>query len=142
MEAQKLFNVLCTLFLVIISLLTNCFAAPYVCDSARFDSIGLNMADFAYCDKSLPYEVRAKDLVDRMTLTEKVNQMGDNATGVLRIGLPRYEWWSEALHGVSNVGPGTYFNDLVPAATSFPTVIHTTASFNQSLWKTIGKVGI
>ncbi|XWS07572.1 hypothetical protein CRYUN_Cryun41cG0000400 [Craigia yunnanensis] len=74
-----------------------------------------------------------------MTLTEKVNQMGDNATGVLRIGLPMYEWKSEALHGVSNVGPGTYFNDFVPAATSFPTVIHATASFNQSLWKTIGK---
>ncbi|XVE90787.1 hypothetical protein DITRI_Ditri20bG0104700 [Diplodiscus trichospermus] len=97
------------------------------------------MADFAYCDKTLSYEVRAKDLVDRMNLTEKAHQMGDKATGVIRIGLPRYHWWSEALHGVSYIGHGTYFNELVPGATSFPTVIHTTASFNQSLWKTIGK---
>ncbi|XWS65760.1 hypothetical protein CRYUN_Cryun05aG0141100 [Craigia yunnanensis] len=101
--------------------------------------MGLNMADFAYCDKTLSYEVRAKDLVDRMTLAEKAHQMGDQATGVIRIGLPRYHWWSEALHGVSHIGHGTWFNELVPSATSFPTVIHTTAAFNQSLWKTIGK---
>ncbi|XP_022744572.1 probable beta-D-xylosidase 5 [Durio zibethinus] len=101
--------------------------------------MGLDMADFAYCDTTLSYEVRAKDLVDRMTLSEKAHQMGDKATGVIRIGLPRYHWWSEALHGVSYVGHGTYFNELVPGATSFPTVIHTTAAFNQSLWKTIGK---
>ncbi|KZV57076.1 beta-xylosidase/alpha-L-arabinofuranosidase 1-like [Dorcoceras hygrometricum] len=39
-----------------------------------------------------------------MTLSEKVNQIGDTANGVPRIGLPQYEWWSEALHGVSDVG--------------------------------------
>ncbi|XP_022764445.1 beta-xylosidase/alpha-L-arabinofuranosidase 1-like [Durio zibethinus] len=101
--------------------------------------MNLTMSEFAYCDKSLPYEVRAKDLVDRMTLPEKVKQMGDNATGVLRIGLPAYFWWSEALHGISGIGIGPYFNELVPGATSFPTVIHTTAAFNRTLWKILGK---
>ncbi|KAJ4841361.1 hypothetical protein Tsubulata_032840, partial [Turnera subulata] len=56
-----------------------------------------------------------------------------------RLGLPKYEWWSEALHGVSNVGPGTFFDDLVPGSTSFPTVITSAAAFNESLWKTIGR---
>ncbi|KAK7844929.1 putative beta-d-xylosidase 5 [Quercus suber] len=74
-----------------------------------------------------------------MTLYEKVRQLGNRAYGAPRIGLPEYEWWSEALHGLSNVGPGTFFDDSVAHATSFPTPILTTASFNESLWNTIGK---
>ncbi|KAJ4825359.1 hypothetical protein Tsubulata_024246 [Turnera subulata] len=65
---------------------------------------------------------RASDLVKQMTLSEKVLQLGNTNYGVRRLGLPTYEWWSEALHGVSNVGPGTFFDDLVPGSTSFPTV--------------------
>ncbi|KAJ0017072.1 hypothetical protein Pint_10025 [Pistacia integerrima] len=99
----------------------------------------MEVSDFAFCDSSLPYSVRVKDLVDQMTLSEKVNQLGNLAYGVPRLGLPKYEWWSEALHGVSNVGPGTFFDDVVPGSTSFPTVISTTASFNESLWKKIGQ---
>lgn len=112
----------------------------YVCDPSWYSSLGLDLSSFAFCDSKLPYDVRAKDVVDRMTLMEKVKQLGDGAYGVPRLGLPKYEWWSEALHGVSNVGPGTYFDDLIPGATSFPTVILTTAAFNQSLWKQIGQV--
>ncbi|KAJ4842613.1 hypothetical protein Tsubulata_025130 [Turnera subulata] len=97
------------------------------------------MKKFPFCDKSLPYDVRASDLVKQMTLSEKVLQLGNTNRGVPRLGLPKYEWWSEALHGVSNVGPGTFFDDLVPSSTSFPTVITSAASFNESLWKTIGQ---
>ncbi|XP_043687886.1 probable beta-D-xylosidase 2 [Telopea speciosissima] len=74
-----------------------------------------------------------------MTLGEKVKQLGNHANGVSRVGLPSYEWWSEALHGVSNQGPGVQFTKEIPSATNFPTVILTAASFNQSLWKTIGQ---
>ncbi|KAH9797694.1 Fn3 like domain-containing protein [Citrus sinensis] len=117
----------------------------YICDPARFESIKVKLSDFPYCDAKLPYPERAKDLVERMTLPEKVQQMGDLAYGVPRLGLPLYEWWSEALHGVSFIGrrtnspPGTHFDSEVPGATSFPTVILTTASFNESLWKKIGQ---
>ncbi|KAL2473743.1 putative beta-D-xylosidase 5 [Forsythia ovata] len=114
-----------------------------VCDPQRFSDLGLDMNDFAYCDSSLSYDVRVKDLIDRMTLTEKVQQIGDKAYGVPRIGLAKYEWWSEALHGVSDVGQwnskASFFDDVVPAATSFPCPITTTAAFNQSLWKSIGQ---
>ncbi|PKA61544.1 putative beta-D-xylosidase 2 [Apostasia shenzhenica] len=75
-----------------------------------------------------------------MTLPEKIGQLGDKAVGVPRIGLPKYNWWSEALHGVSFVGHATYFGDIVPGATSFPMVITSAAAFNQSLWNHMGQV--
>lgn len=112
----------------------------YVCSPQRFRDQGLDMAKFGYCDKSLSYEARAKALVDLMTLEEKAQQMGSTSSGVPRIGLPKYEWWSEGLHGVADTGPGTYFDQLVPGATSFPTVLLTAASFNRSLWNTLGQV--
>ncbi|XP_042485812.1 beta-D-xylosidase 3-like isoform X2 [Macadamia integrifolia] len=98
------------------------------------------MSSFLYCDKLIPYEIRAKDLIDRMTLAEKMKQMGDQSPGVSRLGLPPYKWWSEILHGVADTGFGTKFNDEVPGATSFPTVILSAATFNESLWKLIGQV--
>lgn len=63
-------------------------------------------AKYGFCNVSLSYETRAKDLVSRLSLKEKVQQLVNKATGVPRLGVPPYEWWSEALHGVSNVGPG------------------------------------
>ena len=114
----------------------------HVCDPARFAALGFDMKDFVYCNSSLPYDVRVKDLVDRMTLEEKATNVIYKAAGVERIGLPPYQWWSEALHGVSSVsinGP-TFFDETVPGATSFPNVILSAASFNQSLWKTIRQV--
>ncbi|CAK7338187.1 unnamed protein product [Dovyalis caffra] len=111
----------------------------FICDPSRTDSTGLDISSFNFCDKTLSYRVRAKDLVARMTLKEKVAQLGNNATGVPRLGLPFYGWWSEGLHGLSNVGPGTFFDGLVPSATSFPTVILSTASFNESLWRKLGQ---
>ncbi|KAK9147121.1 hypothetical protein Sjap_007024 [Stephania japonica] len=111
-----------------------------VCDAGRLGSQGLDVTKLGYCEKSLSYYDRAKMLVDGMTLDEKVQQLGDRAAGVARLGLPPYLWWSEALHGVSDTGHGTVFNATVPGATSFPTVIVTAATFNESLWKTIGQV--
>ncbi|KAJ0011446.1 hypothetical protein Pint_33822 [Pistacia integerrima] len=83
---------------------------------------------------------RAEDLVSRLTLKEKVQQVVNKATGISRLGVPAYEWWSEALHGVSDVGPGVHFNGTVPGATSFPAVILSAASFNTNLWFKMGQV--
>src|SRR6266436_2107918 len=54
-----------------------------------------------YRDPSLPIEKRVDDLVSRMTLEEKVSQMMNSAGPVERLGIPAYDWWNEALHGVS-----------------------------------------
>ncbi|KAL3729666.1 hypothetical protein ACJRO7_026750 [Eucalyptus globulus] len=99
-----------------------------------------SLAGFGFCNASLGVEVRVADLVQRLTLQEKVGFLVNNAGNVDRLGIPKYEWWSEALHGVSYLGPGTKFSSLVPGATSFPQVILTAASFNATLFETIGKV--
>ncbi|KAL5995141.1 hypothetical protein ACLOJK_025199 [Asimina triloba] len=112
----------------------------HVCDPARYAELGLDISALAFCNNSLPFPARARDLIVRMTLEEKVAQIGNAAKGVARLGIPPYNWWSEILHGVSTVGGGSHFSDEVPGATSFPTPILTTASFNETLWKTIGEV--
>ncbi|KAL6008777.1 hypothetical protein ACLOJK_022003 [Asimina triloba] len=123
------------------TLLPICRAAiTPVCDPQRMADLGLNVENLKFCDKSLPFDVRAKDLVDRMIAEEKVKQLGSTSEGVERLGLPPYEWWSEALHGVSDVGHGTKFNKDVPSATSFPTPITLAACFNRKLWKNMGEV--
>ncbi|KAG0448631.1 hypothetical protein HPP92_027718 [Vanilla planifolia] len=98
------------------------------------------LASFDFCNRTLDVGSRVKDLVGRLTLQEKIGFLVNKAGAVPRLGIPSYEWWSEALHGVSYVGPGTHFSSLVPGATSFPQVILTAASFNTTLFTTIGKV--
>lgn len=98
------------------------------------------LANYMFCDPKAAAADRVADLVKRLTLEEKIGFLVNAAGSVSRLGIPKYEWWSEALHGVSNVGPGTKFTSLVPGATSFPQVILTAASFNVSLFEAIGKV--
>uniref|UniRef100_A0A803Q4V3 Fibronectin type III-like domain-containing protein n=1 Tax=Cannabis sativa TaxID=3483 RepID=A0A803Q4V3_CANSA len=96
--------------------------------------------ELTFCKTTLAIDVRAKDLVGRLTLEEKIKLLVNTATEVPRLGIKAYEWWSEALHGVANTGPGTKFAGAFPGATSFPQVITTAASFNESLWQEIGRV--
>lgn len=58
-----------------------------------------------WLNPNLPAHQRAVDLVRRMTLREKVSQMVNSARAIPRLGVPAYNWWSEALHGV--IGHGT-----------------------------------
>ena len=74
-------------------------------------------------DTSLSFEARAADLVGRLTLDEKVAQMQDRAPAIPRLGIPAYNWWNEALHGVARSG----------LATVFPQAIGLAATWNDSL---------
>lgn len=76
-----------------------------------------------YQDASLSPEERAADLVQRLTLEEKVSLMQNNSSAVPRLGIKPYEWWNEALHGVARNG----------LATVFPQAIGMGAAFNDSL---------
>jgi beta-glucosidase len=62
-----------------------------------------------YLDPRLPIERRVADLVGRMTLEEKVAQMMNKSPGIKRLGVPDYDWWNEALHGVAYAGHATVF---------------------------------
>lgn len=125
------------LLLVCLSLLLSppSSTLQFACDKRVIDATQL-----AFCNTNLSYAARANDLVTRLTLQEKVQQLINSATGISRLGVPPYQWWSEALHGVSNTGPGVHFNKTVPGATSFPAVILSAASFNESLWLKTGQV--
>ncbi|KAI3803838.1 hypothetical protein L1987_32000 [Smallanthus sonchifolius] len=108
----------------------------FACDTDK----NPGLKNFTFCDSTQDVKARVDDLVKRLTLQEKIVNLVNSAGSIDRLGIPKYEWWSEALHGVSYVGPGTHFSSLVPGATSFPQVILTAASFNETLFKTIGKV--
>jgi beta-glucosidase len=72
-----------------------------------------------YKDLNKSFEARATDLVSRMTLEEKVAQLGNNAPAIPRLDVPEYEWWNEALHGVARAGAATVFPQAIGLAATF-----------------------
>ena len=83
-----------------------------------------------YRDPDLPVNDRAADLVGRMTVSEKIAQTMTAAPAIPRLGVPAYEWWSEALHGVARAG----------RATVFPQAIAMAATFDDALVKRVAAV--
>ncbi|MDB5089280.1 MAG: xyl3A 2, partial [Mucilaginibacter sp.] len=80
-----------------------------------------------YKDASQSIETRVKDLLSKLTLEEKVSLLGYNSKAVPRLGIPAYNWWNEALHGVARAGE----------ATIFPQAIGMAATFNDDLLKQV-----
>ena len=72
---------------------------------------------------------KARALVARMTLEEKASQLRYDAPAIERLGIPAYNWWNEALHGVARGG----------TATSFPQAIGLAATFDDALLERLGK---
>lgn len=87
------------------------------------------MADKASEAKIAAFREKAKALVAQMTLNEKRIQLVNNTPGINRIGLPKYSWWNEALHGIARNG----------RATVFPQPIGQAASFNPALIKEVAE---
>jgi beta-glucosidase len=75
--------------------------------------------DPAWRNTSLSFEERAADLVSRLTLEEKVAQLQNAAPAIERLGIPAYEWWNEALHGVARAGQATVFPQAIALAATF-----------------------
>jgi beta-glucosidase len=88
-----------------------------------------NAQQAPYLDTSLSAPERAHDLVGRMTLDEKATQLEDWATSIPRLGIPDYQTWNEALHGVARAGYATVFPQAIGmAATWDPTMVHSMGS--------------
>jgi beta-glucosidase len=83
-----------------------------------------------YRNPGLPAVERATDLVRRLTVPEKIAQTMTAAPAIPRLGVPAYEWWSEALHGVARAG----------RATVFPQAIGMAATFDEALVKRVATV--
>jgi len=90
-------------------------AAVLVCCAAGLSA----RENLKYRDTSLPFEERAHDLLSRMTLEEKVSQLGHTSDAVKRLGIPEYNWWNEGLHGVARAGIATVFPQAIGLAATF-----------------------
>ncbi|KAF7796900.1 hypothetical protein EIP86_008085 [Pleurotus ostreatoroseus] len=94
------------------------------------------------CDPTANYIDRATALVDLFTLEELADNAVYNSSGVPRLGLPPYNWWSEGLHGIAETPrmefspPGSEFS----SATSFPAPLLMSAAFDDELIHEVGAV--
>lgn len=70
-------------------------------------------------DSALPVENRVQDLLKRLTLQEKVLLMCDYSSSIPRLGIKKYNWWNEALHGVGRAGLATVFPQAIGMAATF-----------------------
>jgi len=75
--------------------------------------------DLPFRDPSLPLDVRVDDLVDRLTLEEKVAMLHQWSPGVPRLGVPAFRTGTEALHGVAWLGEATVFPQAIGLGTTW-----------------------
>ena len=78
-----------------------------------------NSTRFPFENTKHDFESRVDDLVSRMTLEEKVSQLGHYADEVKHLGIPQYNWWNECLHGVARAGKATVFPQAIGMAATF-----------------------
>ncbi|MEM9917323.1 MAG: glycoside hydrolase family 3 C-terminal domain-containing protein [Bacteroidota bacterium] len=76
---------------------------------------------FPYQNPDLSIEKRVDDLISRMTLEEKVNQLMYNAPAIERLEVPAYNWWNECLHGIGRNGRATIFPQAIGMAAAWDT---------------------
>ena len=82
-----------------------------------------NKFEFPFQNPKLSIDERVNDLVSRMTLEEKVAQMIDVSPAIPRLGIPAYNWWNEALHGVARAGVATVFPQAIGLGATFDTTL-------------------
>ncbi|EAA28973.2 glycoside hydrolase family 3 protein [Neurospora crassa] len=106
------------------------------------DCVNGPLASLKVCDATLSPPQRAAALVAAMTTEEKLQNLVSKSKGAPRIGLPAYNWWSEALHGVA-YAPGTQFRSgdgPFNSSTSFPMPLLMAATFDDELIEKVGEV--
>jgi beta-glucosidase len=74
---------------------------------------------YPFQNPALSEEQRVNDLISRMTLKEKADQLLYTAPAIPRLGIPSYNWWNEALHGVARAGYATVFPQSITIANSW-----------------------
>lgn len=75
--------------------------------------------DYPFRNPDLPLEERIDDLLSRLTPEEKIGQMMNVTPAIERLGIPTYDWWNEALHGVARAGRATVFPQAIAMAATF-----------------------
>jgi len=75
--------------------------------------------EYPFQNPELSIDDRVEDIINRLTLEEKVAQLMDATPAVERLGIPEYDWWNEALHGVARAGKATVFPQSIAMASVF-----------------------
>ena len=82
---------------------------------------GCGNKQYKFQNPDLPIDERVADLISQMTIEEKISQMINTAPAIERLGIPAYNWWNEALHGIARSPYPT---------TSFPQSMGMAATWN------------
>jgi beta-glucosidase len=98
----------------------NVILFPVLCCIVALTSCQKNKAyEYPFQNPDLSVEERVDDLLGRLTIEEKVGQMMNSTPAIERLGIPEYDWWNEALHGVARAGRATVFPQSIAMAATF-----------------------
>jgi len=119
LETTALLSILLT------SCLISCSTAPLPGPEVPQTTISPTLADdtgspaFPFLDADLSLDTRVDDILERMTLEEKISQTLYESPAIERLGIPEYNWWNEALHGVARAGIATVFPQAIGLAATW-----------------------
>ena len=86
------------------------------------------------CNPTSPIDARAADIVTRLSQADKIVALSSNYKSLSSVGLPSWNWWSEATHGIN----GITGNPSVHTQSNTALPITTSCSFNRTLWRATG----
>ncbi|MGD9159621.1 MAG: hypothetical protein PVG39_14505, partial [Desulfobacteraceae bacterium] len=110
---NHLITLACLTFISVIIFISACVSLKYW---AIEDS---QSQPHPFQNPDLTSEERARDLISRLTLEEKAALMCDQSDAIPRLGIKKFNWWSEALHGLANNNDVTVFPEPIGMAASF-----------------------
>lgn len=85
--------------------------------------------EYSFQNPELPVDERIEDLLSQLMVEEKIAQLNYDAPAIERLGIPAYNWWNEALHGVARAGKATVFPQAIGMGATFDsTLIYRVAS--------------
>jgi len=94
--------------------LTSCAGQPTHGQGAKG-----GLTNLPFRNSAMDLDKRVEDLVSRLTTEEKIAQLFNDAPAIERLGIPAYNWWNEALHGVARAGDATVFPQAIGMAATF-----------------------
>ena len=103
-----------TLYLSLILLLVLFLSIETVCGQKE---------GFPFQNPELNLEERIDDLLQRLTVQEKMLQLSYNTPAIERLGIPEYNWWNESLHGVARAGKAVIYPQAIGLAATFDTAL-------------------